>query len=84
MNAPTNTLKKLGMAAALLMTLASLTGCDLYGTAGLWPLDFYTGSYYAYPAYGLYDPTSTVQSVVEYRQDVMDWSADAWCDYILE
>lgn len=83
MTPSTHNLRKLGLAAALLLSLATLCGCDLYNTAGLWPLDFYSG-YYSYPAYGLYDPTSTIQSVVEYRQDVMDWSANAWSEYILE
>jgi hypothetical protein len=35
-----------------------------------------------YPAWGLYDPTADIQSVIDYRQDVMDWSNDAWDAYI--
>lgn len=84
MTASTSKFRKFGFAAALLASLAALCGCDLYNTAGLWPLDFYSGYYNSYPAYGLFDPTSTIQSVVQYRQDVMDWSADAWSEYILE
>lgn len=37
-----------------------------------------------FPGYGLYDPTGTIQSVIDYRQDVMDWSANAWDEYILQ
>lgn len=32
--------------------------------------------------YSYYDPTDIIQSVIDYRQDVMDWSVDAWDDYI--
>ena len=44
----------------------------------------YTGGYtdWSYPDYGLYDPTNDIQSVIDYRQDVMDWSNDAWDAYI--
>ncbi len=37
-----------------------------------------------FPAYGLYDPTNDIQSVIAYRQSVMDWSASAWDEYIRE
>ncbi len=37
-----------------------------------------------YPSYGLHDPTGVIQDVIDYRQDVMDWSCDAWDAYIRE
>ncbi len=33
---------------------------------------------------GCYNPTYEIQSVIGYRQSVMDWSNDAWDAYILE
>jgi hypothetical protein len=63
-------------------------GCDggldlLGGMGGYYPDYGYSGWGY-FPDYGLYDPTDTIQSVVDYRQSVMDWSANAWSDYILQ
>jgi len=33
---------------------------------------------------GCYNPTYEIQSVIGYRQSVMDWSNDAWDAYIRE
>jgi hypothetical protein len=35
-------------------------------------------------ATGCYNPTYEIQSVIGYRQSVMDWSNDAWDAYIRE
>jgi hypothetical protein len=40
-----------------------------------------TGGTY-WPDTSLYDPTADIQSVIDYRQDVMDASNDGWDDYI--
>ena len=56
--------------------LNSLTGGYLNGLGG------YTKS--GFPATGYYDPTSDIQDVISYRQDVMDWSNDQWDAYIRE
>ncbi len=37
-----------------------------------------------FPASDLYDPTDIIQDVIDYRQDVMEWSANAWDEYILQ
>ncbi len=70
--------------------LAAAGGCDELvnldnvaswgGLADPW----YTSSL-GLPGYStLYDPTSTIQSVIDYRQGVMDSVADGWSDYILQ
>ena len=41
------------------------------------------GSVGCVPGYG-YDPTNIIQSVIGNRLDAMDWSANAWDEYILE
>ena len=59
------------------------SGLDLLGGGGYYP-DLGYSSWNYFPDYGLYDPTDTIQSVIDYRQSVMDWSANAWSDYILQ
>jgi len=73
-----SSLRRLVLIVALaVVALTGATGCDLLGT-GLGSLGFGFGSY------GLFDPTDTIQSVLDYRWDVMDFSNDAWNDYILQ
>lgn len=67
---------------AALTALMTTTGCDLatglgYGLGAGW--DYLSGFY---PDYGLYDPFNDIQNVIGYRQEVMDWSNDAWDAYI--
>ncbi len=64
----------------------ALAGCDTsgYGSWGGMVNPWYTSSL-GLPEYPtLYDPTWEIQSVIDYRQDVMDDVADGWSDYILE
>jgi hypothetical protein len=57
----------------VLFVLGTQTGCnELLG---------YYGGYY-FPSYGYYDPYYDIQSVIGYRQDVMDNAATAWDQYI--
>jgi len=51
-------------------------GCNLLGSGG------YYG--YGFPSDGLYDPTDTIQGVIDYRLDVMDSVAAGWSDYLLQ
>jgi hypothetical protein len=73
--------------------LGSLLGGDLLGgnVFGTSPLDGWVGggapvgvpvSGTTYPPSTLYDPTDTIQSVIDYRQDVYDRVNDAWDEYI--
>ena len=59
-----------------LFCVAGGTGCDELLNAA------YLGGYF--PASTYYDPYYDIQSVIDYRQDVMDWSNDAWDAYIRE
>lgn len=53
--------------------VVAATGCD----------ELYSGLYDGYyPSYGYYDPTLTIQSVIDYRQSVYDASNAAWDEYI--
>jgi hypothetical protein len=54
--------------------VAGGSGCD----------ELLSGGYLSgwYPASNLYDPTNEIQGVIDYRQDVMDWSNDGWDEYI--
>ena len=62
------------MVCGLLVAAGGL-GCDTTGLMnGLGVLG--TGS--------SFDPTSIIQSVIGYRQEVMDWSNSGWDDYILQ
>lgn len=52
------------------------------GDTGGWDTSGWdTGGTY-WPDSGLYDPTADIQSVIDYRQDVLDTSNDGWDDYI--
>ena len=74
-----NNSKAMHVAALVLMVMVGViglvanVGCDTYGGMGM-----------PYYATGLYDPTADIQSVIGYRQSVMDYSADAWDAYIRE
>lgn len=75
------TAAKVLMVLAGVLCLAAASGCDMLG------LSPYVGTGYwgnDYPDWGLYDPYNDIQSVIDYRQDVMDWSANAWDEYIRE
>jgi hypothetical protein len=60
-----------------LFCVAGGTGCDEYGLMGS-----YLGGYF--PASTYYNPYNDIQSVIGYRQGVMDWSNDQWDAYIRE
>jgi len=64
----------LGLTLLLLMTA---TGCNemyYYAAMGAYSMPYWTG----------YVDVGAIQSVNSYRQDAMDWTADAWDEYILE
>ena len=70
-------LKSMMLSAAALAASANLYQAGCGSSLGY-------GSYYdPYSYYGYYD-TSTVQSVIDYRLDAMDWSNNAWDEYIRE
>ena len=56
-------------------------GADNDGWGGY---DGYGYDNYGYYDYGLYDPTDVIQGVVDYRQSVMESTANAWDAYIRE
>jgi hypothetical protein len=60
-------------------TLSNLGGTDLWDTGG-WD----TGGWDTYPDSTLYDPTATIQSVIDYRQDVYDNVNAGWDEYIMQ
>lgn len=64
--------------------LGAATGCDLYDLGGYGGYGDWYGGWggYGYPASDLYDPTAIIGDVIDYRQEVMDWSNDAWDEYI--
>jgi hypothetical protein len=65
------------------MILVVLGGLFILGTqAGCDELLGYYGYGYGFPSYGYYDPYYDIQSVIGYRQDVMDNAATAWDQYI--
>ena len=68
-----NNMRRIAVAGVMLAALVSMGGCYDYGLGNLG--GGWGGS-------SLYDPTSTIQGVIDYRQDVMDRSADAWDQYI--
>ena len=68
------------MAGMMVVVLVALAGCDVYSSGG-WGSGYYSGYDY-YPSYGYYDPTSDIQDVIGYRQEVMDNTATAWDQYI--
>lgn len=90
----TQKMRQVVLAGMVLAVLATSAGCDELLTPMFYTPDY--GGYYGgwdnyggwggydigYPDYGLYDPTSVIQDVVDYRQDAMDWSANAWDEYI--
>ncbi|MEP0848140.1 MAG: hypothetical protein HRF50_15125 [Phycisphaerae bacterium] len=53
------------------------TGYNGWGTG-------YSGWGGGYPEYGLYDPTSVIEDVYTYRQEVYDNVNAGWSDYILQ
>ena len=70
-----------------MICLGAATGCDLYDIGGYDLFGGYGDVFggwdgYGYPASDLYDPTDIIGDVIDYRQDVMDWSNDGWDDYI--
>ena len=71
-------------ARKILAALVTLAAGWTVLQSGCTDLGGYGYNYGYYPAYGLYDPTNDIQSVISYRQDVMDWSNDAWDAYIRE
>ncbi len=72
--------------------LSSLLGGDLLGGGGLlsgapigtWPQVSIPVTPTTFPPTTLYDPTNDIQSVIDYRQQVMEDSASGWGDYILQ
>jgi len=81
-----NAVKKAIFALVGLAILAAGTGCDSLGLGNLLGYDLGGLGFggYGFPDTTYYDPYYDIQSVIDYRQDVMDWSADAWSDYILQ
>jgi hypothetical protein len=77
MNAVANMMRRMAVVGVLLVGLSMACGCDMYGTTGYGYTTWYPDTTY-------YDPTWEIQSVIDYRQDVMDWSAAGWSDYILQ
>ncbi len=82
--------KTILVALTLTVALAS-TGCDyglsaLNALGALQGLGDYEGGWndWGFPDSSLYDPTNEIQSVIGYQQEVMDWSANAWDEYILQ
>lgn len=73
--------------AGSMMFQFGLGGCDgmgdPFGGYGYYP-DYGYSDWGYFPDYGLYDPTDTILSVNDYRQDVMESTADAWDAYIRE
>lgn len=65
-------------------TLSNLGGTDLWGwDTGGWDTGGWdTGGWDTYPDSTLYDPTDTIQSVIDYRQDVYDNVNAGWDEYI--
>jgi hypothetical protein len=74
-----NNMRKAVLASAVLAGLAALCGCDQWTTYD--PLLGYANFPQVTP---YYDPTETIQSVWEYRQEVYDNSNAAWDEYIRE
>ena len=78
-----NNMRRMAVATVMLVAVISMGGCyeaaNLVG--GLGSL-LGAGGDPGYIWTGGYDPSSTIQGVVDYRQDVMDRSADAWDQYI--
>ncbi len=70
-------LRMLGLLSLGLAAIFTATGCDYSSMVGLG----------GYPDCSLLDPnycSDIIGSVIDYRQDVMDWSNNAWDEYILE
>ena len=97
MRTPTNKMRQAVLMGLALVALGTSVGCDDLLAPAMYTPDYGTSLYggwndygswggygSTYPDYGLYDPTNVIQDVVDYRQSVMDWSADAWSDYILQ
>ena len=89
MNTLKNNMRRMAVAGVMLVALVSMGGCYDYGLGnliGLGNLVDYTGGWDTggtyWPDTSLYDPTADIQSVIDYRQDVMDTAADGWDDYI--
>jgi len=83
MTAFTRKIGKAGLAAGIWAVLALAAGCDqtaLVGGGVPGGFGGWTGGYW--PDWGYYDPTDTIQGVIDYRWEVMDWSNDAWDEYI--
>ena len=72
------------LALTAVICLGAATGCDLYGMSGRGGYGNLFGGYggYGFPDATLYDSYYDIQSVIDYRQDVMDWSNDGWDAYI--
>ena len=87
-----NTMRRLAVASAMLVVaMTSMGGCYDYGLGnliGLGNLVDYTGGWGTggtyWPQTTLYDPTNDIQSVIDYRQNVMDNVATGWDDYIMQ
>ncbi|MBN2447204.1 MAG: hypothetical protein JXO22_10785 [Phycisphaerae bacterium] len=89
MTAFANKTRRVLLAGVALALVAGLCGCDdLFSDSPYngwdtgWGYDYGYGYDWGYPDYGLYDPTDTIQGVVDYRTSVMDSTAAAWDDYI--
>ena len=84
---PSNGLKPIMIASLVGLVLVVLfcnVGCYETGYQNGYIDPWYTSSI-GLPAYPtLYDPTNDIQSVIGYSWEVMDWSNDAWSDYILQ
>lgn len=78
------------LVAVGVISLVGNVGCDNlvnYDNVASWGglVDPWYTSAMGLPAYNSgYDATGTIQSVIDYRQDAMDWSNAAWDDYIMQ
>jgi len=99
MKALGNTMRRMAVVSAMAAVLVAACGCDLgltsllntvgtlsnLGGTDLWDTGGWdTGGWATYPDSTLYDPTATIQSVIDYRQDVYDNVNAGWDEYIMQ
>ncbi|MBP7744959.1 MAG: hypothetical protein KA383_02430 [Phycisphaerae bacterium] len=99
MKALGNTMRRMAVVSAMAAVLVAACGCDLgltsllntvgtlsnLGGTDLWDTGGWdTGGWDTYPDSTLYDPTATIQSVIDYRQDVYDNVNAGWDEYIMQ
>ena len=73
-----NNTRRMVVTTVMLVAVISMGGCYDYGLANL----IGAGGGWGTGWTGGYDPTGDIQSVIDYRQQVMDNTATAWDQYI--